>query len=437
MAQSPTPSRVVALEVMRALRHGDLLDRALDRLVSSLPSRDVAWTRELLYGTQRLRGRIDHLLEGRVRGGIEALQPDVLDVLRLGCYQLLEMGSVPTYAAISQSVDLVRLAGAPRAAGLVNGVLRAVDRERSAAAPPGAAEDPVEGLVQWGSHPRWLVERWLARYGVEEAGRLVAANNERPQLYIRPLGVEHQEAVQRLAAIGVEAEAVSFAPHSLRIVSAGEVGDILRALPAVVQDPAAALVVDFAAVPPGSTVLDLCAAPGGKTVGLAEAAGFVAAADVSRGRIGRVRQNVERVGVADRVSLVVADARQAPFRPVEAVLLDAPCTGTGTFRRHPDGRWRIGPRELAQLVVLQRELFDAAAEQVSPGGVLVYATCSLEPEENEEQVEAFLQRRADFVRETVAGSVDPALLSPRGELVVLPQRQSVDGSFAVRLRRAA
>ena len=152
-------------------------------------------------------------------------------------------------------------------------------------------------------------------------------------------------------------------------------------------------------------------------------------------RIRRVRQNVRRVAAEDRVGLVVADARQPPFRPVDAVLIDAPCTGTGTFRRHPDGRWRIAPAALESLVVLQREILDAAAGLVRPGGVLVYATCSLEPEENEAQVRDFLERHADFELAPVEGAVDSALLTSEGSMQVLPQRHGVDGSFAARLRR--
>lgn len=435
MAPAPTRSRRVALEVMRELRRGELLDRALDRLGTGLDARDQAWTRELLYGTQRLRGRIDHLLEGRVRGGLDSLEPDVLDVLRLGSYQLLEMGGVPTYAGISQSVELVRVAGSQRAAGLVNGVLRALDRERDRERFPDRGARPLEYLQSWGSHPEWMVERWLARWGLEETERLVAANNLRPVLYIRPVGMAVGEARERLAALGVAADPVEFAPRSLRVDGGVDVPALLDAVPAIVQDPAAGLVVDYAAIPGGATVVDLCSAPGGKTVGAAEVAAFVAAADVSVGRIARVRQNVDRLGLGARVGLVVADARQPPFSRAEVVLLDAPCTGTGTLRRHPDGRWRVGPAELDLLVALQREMLDAAAALVPPGGVLVYATCSLEPEENAEQVRAFLERHRGFAPAPVEGVVDPSVLADDGSLLVLPQRQGVDGAFAVRLRR--
>src|SRR5690606_21385297 len=206
---------------------------------------------------------------------------------------------------------------------------------------------------------------------------------------------------------------------------------------AVVQDPAAALVVRYAAVPEGSTVLDLCAAPGGKALGLAERAGYVAAADLSLSRLERVRENAARVGLDARVGLIAADARRPPFRPADAVLLDAPCTGTGTFRRHPDGRWRLQPEQLEELVALQGEMLAAAASLVRPGGVLVYATCSLESEENERQVESFLAGQPRFRREPPVGAVDASLLAADGSLSVLPHRQGVDGSFAARMRRVA
>jgi 16S rRNA (cytosine967-C5)-methyltransferase len=429
-----TPGRRVALEVMRAVRSGDLADRALDRLAGRLPSRDFAWTQELTYGTLRLRGRLDHLLAQLVRAGLESLQPDVLDILRLGSYQILEMESVPPYAAISQSVELARAAGAERAAGLVNGVLHGLQRRAGELTFPEFAAEPAAFLATWGSHPLWLVERWIARWGAEAARTLVEANNTRPELYLRPVGIGVDEALVRLESAGFLAEPVSFAPDSLRLLPPGSALNALQAIPAVVQDPAAALVVRYAAVPAGATVLDLCAAPGGKAIGAAAAGAFVAAADLSTRRLARLRQNVARLGFGERVGPVVADARHPPFSPADFVLIDAPCTGTGTLRRHPDGRWRVGPAELVELVTLQEQILDAAAPLVRTGGVLVYSTCSLEQEENEQQIARFLDRHPAFIR-APAANLDPALLDADGQLLVLPQRDGVDGAFAARLRR--
>lgn len=434
--ESVTATRVAALQTLRAVRAGDLADRALDRHGARLNPRDRAWTQELVYGTLRLRGRIDHMLGQLVRNGTASLEPDVLEVLRLGAYQLLEMGGVPAYAAVSQSVELVREAGAGRAAGLVNGVLQSLQRRGAALDFPDPEADPVGDLATRGSHPRWLVERWVERFGLEAARGIVEADNLRPELYVTPIGVAPDEAMARLAAAGVEAERSSVAAHSLRIAGDSSARAALDAVPAAVQDPAAALVVRYAAIGEAATVLDVCAAPGGKAVGLAGGGALVIAADLSPGRLRRLRENVERLGLVDRVRLVVADARFPPFRPADAVLLDAPCTGTGTLRRHPDGRWRMTPDDLAALVRLQAELLESAAALVAPGGLLVYSTCSLEPEENEGRVAAFLADHPEFELEPEPGAVDARLLSPEGYLYVLPHRDGVDGAFAARIRRA-
>jgi 16S rRNA (cytosine967-C5)-methyltransferase len=435
MAQ-PTVARQAALEALARFREGELGDRALDAATEGMETRERAWTQELVYGTFRLRGRIDHVLNQFARDGVDSLDPDVLDVLRLGAYQLLEMGSVPPYAAVSQSVELVRMAGVPRAAGLVNGILQNMQR-RPQFSFPDFAHDPAAHLETWGSHPRWLVQRWIARWGRDDARALVEADNLRPELYIRPLGVSVDDARARLADAGIAAETVDFAPDSLRVPPPASAAQALSIVPAVVQDPAAALVVRYADVPEGASVIDLAAAPGGKALGLAERAGRVAAADLSARRMRRVAQNAERVGWGERVGAVVADGRRPPFRPVDAVLLDAPCTGTGTFRRHPDGRWRVTPEDLDALTRLQDELLAAAAELVKPGGLLVYSTCSLEREENELRMEHFLAARPGWRLDPPAAAVDPALLDGAGHLCVLPQRQGVDGAFAARLRRGA
>lgn len=437
MAGSATPSRVAALDVLRRLRSGELLDRALDAGASRLEPRDRAWTQELVYGTVRLRGRLDHLLSSFVRSGIDSLEPDVLDVLRLGAYQLLEMDGVPPYAAVSQSVELVRAAGAQRAAGLVNGVLQSLRRRGAEAAFPDPEADPAGHLSTWGAHPRWLVDRWIRRWGVAETRLLVARNNERPELYLRPVGLTVEEAEQRLTASGVAAERVDAFPESLRVPPPGTAADALAAAPGIIQDPAASSVVRYAAVPEGAAVLDLCAAPGGKAIALSDRASLVVAADRSARRMRRVAENVERLGLGAAVASVVADVRDAPFRPADVVLLDAPCTGTGTLRRHPDGRWRVTEVDLAALVELQRELLDAAASLVRRGGLLIYSTCSIEAEENEERVESFLASHPEFTPEAAEGAVDPALTEEGRWLRVLPQRHGVDGAFAARLRRRA
>lgn len=434
---SVTPARWAALEVLRNVRRGELVDRALARALQRIGPRDRAWTQELVYGTLRLRGRLDDVLDRLVRRGILSLDPDVLDILRLGAYQLLEMGSVPVYAAVSQAVEMAKRVAGKGASGLVNGVLQALNRRFDELEFPDVDEDPIGHLSTWGSHPRWLVERWVARYGVEGAQTLVDANNTRPELYVRPLRIGIEAAETRLEAAGIKTERVAVAPDALRILPPATALDVLAVIPAVVQDPAAGLVTRYADVPKGALVADLCSAPGGKALELAERARYVMAADVSFGRMARVRENAERIGGLP-LGLVVADARWPAIGEADVVLIDVPCTGTGTLRRHPDGKWRLTPADLPALVELQREILEAAARCVRPGGLLIYSTCSLEPEENEDQVNAFLERHREFEpAPPPAGTVAAELLDEVGRLVVLPHATGTDGAFAARLRRGS
>ncbi|HEX6306777.1 MAG TPA: transcription antitermination factor NusB [Longimicrobiales bacterium] len=431
-----TAARIAAFEILRAVRAGALADRALERAARRLEPRDRAWTQELVYGTVRLRGRLDHHIAAHSSRPLESLDPDTHDILRLGAYQLLEMGGVPAYAAVSQSVELARRS-ARRSAGFVNAVLQSLRRAPVASTFPTLETEPVAHLTTWGSHPRWLVERWVARFGVDAACRLVEADNRRPELYVRALGPDVSAVASRLGDRGLAPEPCALLPRAFRL-TAGSAADALAAAPVIVQDPAAGLVVDFIGDVP-RRVLDLAAAPGGKAIGLAcdapDPERVVAAADLSVRRLDRLRENAARLGdLARSIVPVVADAHAPPFRPADLVLLDAPCTGTGTFRRHPDGRWRIGPEQLAALASLQTRLLDAAAPLVRPGGLLVYATCSLEPEENEDQVEAFLGRNGAFLLEPGTG-VPASVIDGRGLLRVLPQEHGVDGAFAARLRR--
>lgn len=436
----PATARPAALDILRAVRSGGLADRALERVGRQLDPRERALAHELAYGVLRLRGRLDHRLEPHSKRPLNRLDPDILDILRLGAYQLTELGGVPEYAAVSESVELAKRARRS-AAGFVNGVLQSLRRAPDASTFPTLAEDPVAHLVTWGSHPRWLVERWIARFGAEVAARLTAAANERPDLYVRVLGADRAGARRLLEAAGATVASVPFLDRALRVVE-GSAAAVLAAAPVIVQDPAAGLVVSYIGPVPGR-VLDLAAAPGGKALALAadtpDPVRIVVAADLSQSRMRRLRENAARlarptpeglgpIGVAP----VVADGRRPPFRAAPLVLVDAPCTGTGTLRRHPDGKWRIGPEDLRSLVRVQRELLEAAAGLVMPGGLLVYSTCSLEAEENEMQVTSFLERHDDFHVEP--GAVAPGLTAG-GMLHVLPHVHGVDGAFAARLRR--
>ena len=431
-----TDARVAAADTLADLRTGLLLDAAFDRRAAELDARDRRWTQELVWGMLRKRGWIDHLLAPRVRGGIARLDADLADLLRLGVYQLFEMGSVPPYAAIGQTVELAKQRHGMGASKLVNAVLRRLDRERGEELAPALPADPVEALAIAYSHPRWLVARWVARWGEDETRALLESNNREAPLIVRPWGVVREQLEAMLEDSGVGVSDAPLVEDSILLAP----GTVLMALGAFqqgrcfVQDPAATLVTRYAAIPIGAQAADICAAPGGKSVELSRTAAHVTAADASEARITRVIDTIARLEL-DNVDAVVADARDGTLGQFDAVLVDAPCTGTGTFRRHPDARWRLRTSDIAVMAATQRAVLRGAAKNVAPGGLLIYATCSLEPEENDQQVEAFLADHPGWTLEPPPAGTVPDEVLDAGRLRVLPQRHGADGSFAARLRR--
>jgi len=432
-----TESRVSAADICADVRAGEKLDPAFDRGAGLLDARERRWTKGLVYSMLRRRAGIDALLSERVRGGLARLDPDVTDLLRLGASQLLHMHSVPAYAAIAQTVELTKRRHGIGASRLVNAVLRRLDRERDGLAIPTPA-DPLDALALAYSHPRWLVARWVARCGADETEQLLAANNREAPVIVRPYGIVREQLEAKLESAGVHVEDAPLVRDSIRLSSPAaftELGAFRQGL-FFVQDPAATLVTQYASLPAGYIVADLCAAPGGKTLELSRNAALVIAADRSLTRQQRLIDTIRRVE-SRNVTVLVADALAPPIRTVDAVLLDAPCTATGTFRRHPDARWRLKPSDLAAMAATQRGMLRSAARLVRPGGLLIYSTCSLEPEENDAQIEAFLAEHADWALEPPPEGVVPQTVIDAGRLRVHPHRHGADGAFAARLRKGA
>jgi len=430
-----TTTRVIAADVCADVRTGHLLDPSFERRTTVLDARDRRWTQELLYGMLRRRSSLDAILSDRVRGGLARLDPDLIDLLRLGAYQLLYMGSVPAYAAIAQTVELTKTRHGIGASKLANAVLRRTDRERETLQ-VATPSDPIDALSLTYSHPRWLVARWVSRWGSDETARLLEANNTEAPVVVRPYGVVREQLEAMLEAAKVEVHDAPLVEDSIRLghgISLTELGAFSQGL-FFVQDPAATLVTRYAAIDADVDVADLCAAPGGKSFELSRTARAVYACDRSMSRIQRVVATARRID-AKRVFPLVHDARHPSVNMVDVVLADVPCTGTGTFRRHPDARWRLKVSDLAVMGAIQRSIFRAAATLVKPGGLLIYSTCSLEPEENDLQIEAFLADHSEFVLEPPPEGAVPAAVLDAGRLRVLPQRHGTDGAFAARLRR--
>jgi 16S rRNA (cytosine967-C5)-methyltransferase len=420
-----TAARRLALQVLTdADRGGVRLAQRLARPdVEALSPRDRAFLHELVMGTLRHRGGLDRAIAASVDRALSRIDPAVLTILRLGANQILRL-RVPDRAAVSESVELAREV-APRATGLVNAVLRRLARE-GAPPDPDAQKDPIGWLTTVGSLPRWLAERWVAGLGPATAIARAAALLETPPVVFR-INPRVRDAEARLGGEGIVAEPM-MVPGSWRLREGSLAGLTAEGI-VYVQDQGSQMIAHLAAQP-GGWVFDACAAPGGKSTLLADlgATARVLAADLSPARVTTMAGLVTRWG-ATSVRTVVADARRPPLgSPMQAVLLDAPCSGLGTLGRHPDIRWRARPADLAGHARRQRELLEAVAPVVAAGGTLVYATCSLEPEENEEVVDPFLETHPEF---TIAapptwaeGLRDGRFLRTR------PERDGGDGFFA-------
>lgn len=396
------PARRAALDALASIDEGAIdLGAAVAQVRHTLrDDRDRALLLELVGGTLRMQGALDFQLQKYQR---RAVEPAIQRVLRLGAYQLLYLSRLPASAIINDAVELTRRSGKSSASGLTNAVLRGLSRDLGRLTWPDRTET-LDYLSVVHSHPRWLVERWVERHGADHAEQWVAFNNRAPSMCLavnRHLATREAVA-SALAAQGVATTPTSRARYGLEVTT----GNALST-PAfsdglfLVQDEASQLIAELAETQPGDRVLDVCASPGGKTLALSAAAGAhgtVVACDVRLKRVRLLQRTLERCRVPNATTALIPADGPLPFeaRPFARVVIDAPCSGLGTVRRDPDIKWRRAPGDLDRFAVGQRALLARAAGLVTPGGTLVYATCSSEPEENDDVVTAFLAERSDF-----------------------------------------
>ena len=441
-----SPARRAAFDILRRVEsEGAYASSLLAIADERLRADDRALCYELVLGVLRRESWLDCVLEHFANRRMEAVDLPVRLALRLALYQLRFLSRIPPSAAVNETVNLVRAAGLRSAASFANAVLRRATREPDYD-PVASVSDPVAKLAIETSHPQWLIERWIGAFGPDEAAAVARANNEPPpvafRLTARTIGSEDEAQTITNQLTGVELQPSKIAPTSWRVIGqrpALLLRELSREGLIYLQDEASQLVTHLLGAQPGDRVLDVCAAPGSKTthIGTLEPAAFVVAADLYEHRLRTLRELAAIQG-NDSIQAVVHDATSdLPF--VEAsfdrVLVDAPCSGTGTLRRNPEIRWRIRPSDIAELASKQKRILANAAKIVRPGGTLLYSTCSLEKDENETVAEHFIKEHADFTQ--LRPDVARALLTESGAIRTWPHRQDVDGFFMIVFRRRA
>ncbi|WP_448600208.1 16S rRNA (cytosine(967)-C(5))-methyltransferase [Thermoleptolyngbya sp.] len=442
--------RQVALDALQDVERGAFADAALDKQLhrGDLSERDRRLTTELVYGCVRRRRTLDALISQLATKPADQQPPHLRLILHLGLYQLRYLSHIPASAAVDTTVDLAKGNGFSGLAGFVNGLLRGYVRQvagRASGDPLNLPSDPVLRIGIAHSMPDWIVRQWIAQFGETDAEQLCAWFNQPPSIDLRvnPLRASVEQVEAAIQAAGVTVERLAGFPQALRL---RHHRGTIPALPGYadgwwsVQDASAQLVGMLLDPQPGEIVIDACAAPGGKTTHLAELMGdrgIIWAGDRSANRLKKVLQNAERLQLSS-IQLCPGDSRTLTqfVGQADRVLLDAPCSGLGTLHRHADARWRQTPDSVRELAQLQSQLLHHVATWVKPGGTLVYATCTLHPEENERVVQQFLTTQPHWKIDPLPGDHPAAQFQePQGWLRILPHQHDLDGFFITRLRQ--
>lgn len=432
---------------MQALIAVETSDRVIGVVLSEARVAPEArpFAHELVAGVLRHRSHLDYTLAPLLKKSLEKMDAPVRAALRLAAYERGIL-STPAPAVGNEYVELMRSNKLASASALLNAIARRLpDTLREA---PAMEQAPVAHLAIEHSHPEWIIKRWVKLFGPDDCAALCRANNQPAPLSLRVNTLRSTRAgvLQSLHERGIKATEGRYSPDAIMVEGGGDpsIWPEWREGLIIAQDEAAQLVALLAAPQPDQIVIDAAAAPGGKTTHLAQlmhSRGEIIACDVAPGRLKLVHENAQRLGIKN-IEMRSGDIRDlaTELPSADIVLLDAPCLGTGTWRRRPDARWRKTPAQLKELVTLQRDLMEAAGQLVRPGGVMVYSTCSLEPEENAAQIQHWLQHHVDWNLDAPPPVFNDGTLqevvTPEGYLGTLPHRHGCDGMFAVRLRRS-
>lgn len=419
------------------------LERIIDQTLHGvhIDHRDRRLIFEIVYGIVRRLATLDYIIDEYVNDEKKRTDPVLRRILRIGLYQLLYLDRIPDHAAVNETVKLARNSTRDvNYTGIVNGVMRSMIKNKKQIVFPDGKDDLPKRLSIENSHPQWLISRWLSAYGLAKTKKLLSFNNDKPSIYLRRTlrNMSRQQFEADVRTICDSAGGYRDLYYRLKKSLVPDQIQLMQQGYCTVQAPSSGWVVALLDVQRGDRIIDLCSAPGGKTVLMAELAGnsgAICASELHYNRLEKVVETIHRMRLSN-VYPLVCDSVNPPLDGIfDKVLLDAPCSATGVLHRHPEARWIRTIKDVKRIARVQTKLLDAAANLVGTGGCVVYATCSLEPEENEQQIETFLNTHSEFSVDFPPECIPQQFIDQDGFLRITPFEHGMDGMFAARLIR--
>ncbi len=440
-------ARSLAVKILTRVERTDAyLDKLIDFEIRTeqLNDYDKSLLNEICHGVIRWMRRLDWFLNGFYRGNWEKCTPEIKNTLRVALYQILFLNKIPDFAAVNEAVEFVKRISTQKHADVVNGLLRTIIRTKNDLVYPTREIDEVKYLGIMQSHPNWMVRRWIARFGFDDAALLAESNNKRPILTLRinTLKASKEEIFKRFDERSIVYRTCRYIDYfvTLRLMSKIYLDEDFKDGKYTVQDESAGLPAVLLKPTENDMILDMCAAPGGKSTHIAQllgGKGKVYSVDKFDAKIKMMKQNAERLGITN-IEFIQDDAADLQDERVkdlkfDKILLDAPCSGLGVLSKKPEIRWKREFEDVLALTEIQKNLLNSAVKYLKPGGVIVYSTCSTEQEENMDVVKDFLEKNPDFKIDNASQYVKSELVNTEGCIETFPHRHNIDGSFAARL----
>lgn len=432
---------------VKILNRVDRTDAYLDKLLISelhnqqLNELDKNLLYEIVHGVLRWQLKLDWVINGFFHGNFSKSEVSVKNVLRTALYQIMYLNKIPHHASVNEAVELMKKLRGEKAANLVNAVLRNIIRNLNEIHYPKVEEDKIQYLSVMYSHPWWIVKRWLDRFGFQETEKLLIANNNIPQLSLRvnPLKMSFDKFCEFLNSKNIPYSKSEYLPTFIKTSSFADILDseIFKQGYITVQDESAGIACQLLSPNPGETIIDLCSAPGGKTTYLAELMqnqGKIISVEKFLHRTNLVKSAAERLHL-NIIETFTTDATEFVHEPADKILVDVPCSGLGVITKKPDIKLKREMSDIDKLTQIQFNILSNSAKLVKSGGVIVYCTCTTEPEENYLLIQKFLKEHSNFEIENANNYCDKRIVNEMGCVETFPHLQNMDGSFSVRLRK--